>query len=296
MKKLLPILAVMMLAATGCLREGTEGCPACMNLVFTHAGTTAGFDSRIGNGVELQIYYGGVWHSTRIIPYERIANGRKYSFRKTKSERVQLIAFAVPHGGDERLIPQASEGMRFDEQSVRMADAVRSRAIEQILPKDGDIFVGILDIEEPFEKESTHEVPMRDVMCRVNVILEGAVQFHTMFPASEPSIGLLGTSRSMIVSNGQREATEVEVLSALTEEENNLETPVMRVLPSPDGVETLSVNFFKDRDVLAFPVFETDEIAEADKDITIIYRLSGTTLTITLEIDGWVVRTQTIQL
>lgn len=287
----------MTLAATGCLREGTEGCPACMNLMFTFAGTTAGYDSRIGNDVELQIYYGGVWHSTRLIPYERIAGGRPYNFRKTRSESIQIIAYAVPKGGNGGLIPQAAQGARFQEQVVRMADAaVRSRANECCVPKDGDIFAGVLDIEESYLVESTCEVPMKALTCRVTVMLEGAGLFFKKFPDADPSVGLQGTSREVFIYSGRREGKDVEVVSPLKRVDDNLETPVMRVLPSPDGIETLSVNFFRLGDELAFPVFRTAEVAEPDSDIIIIYRMGETEITITLEIDGWIVRTETVSI
>lgn len=296
MKKLFPILAVFALAASGCLREGTDGCPVCLSLTFAYNGTAQGFDDYIGNDVELQIYYDGVWNSTLTIPYERIAGGREYCFRRSISQQIGLIAYAVPAGGASGLIPAADGSVSFVSQGVVMPSA--ARALPVCLPAGGDLYSGVLEIGGQSGDGGSLVMMMADVFCRVDVIVENADIFHLRFPDAQPSVGLLGTTCSVTSHDGAPSGEEVETVSPLTENAaaNTLATGTMHILPSVDGQKTISVNIYRSEGQLAIPVFDSGELSLAGKDIVIIYRMEGSYVTVTLTVNGWDIRTETIPL
>ena len=287
-----------MLAATaaGCLREGTDGCPACMYLVFTHKGTTQGFDSEIGNDVRLQIYYDGVWHSSRTIPYSAIAGGRKYYFKKSTSQQVGLVAYAVPPGAGENIVPGASEGLRFTDQKVAMPSYTRT--LPQCAPYTEDLYAGVVSVIEPWDQETEHVVQMNNVFCGVTVIIKNAYLFRQHFPGVDPSLGLLGTARSATTHNGATDGEEVEIRSAFTYDQGSdrYTTAKMRVLPSPDGQKTLSVNIYEAPGQQTLPAFDSGELSVAAREVVITYDMGENSVTITLTVDGWDIRSETVPL
>lgn len=294
MKRLFPILAIIVFGAAGCLREGTDGCPDCISLTFAYGGTTQGFDDTIGNDVELQIYYGGAWNSTLAIPYELIAGGREYCFYPSDSQWLGLIAYAVPRGGDAGLIPTAGEGVSFTSQGFEMPSA---GAPSQCMPAGGDLYSAVLEIAEP-DRAGDLAMMMADVFCRVEVIIENADIFYARYPGAQPSVGLLGTTRSVTSHDGQPSGEEVEVVAPFTENAvtNTLATGTMHILPSVDGQKTISVNIYQSEGQLSIPVFDSGELSLAGKNIVIVFRMEANFVTVTMTVNDWDIRTATIPL
>lgn len=210
LKKSFPIiLAVLLLGLTSCLKEGTDGCDAGdgnLTLTFSHNGSVAELDGDIGNDIYLLFYKDGTLHSTLIVPFPSIEGGTPYQMQIPFTGQMDLVAFAVPQGGNTLNIPQPSAGARLSDLVIQLP-ATASPTYGDI----GELFMGRVSDQINETGTASYEVSMRSVVCKVKVNIIDADLYTGSYPGGDPSLEILGTVDKMNIdlqpAAGYSEAT-----------------------------------------------------------------------------------------
>lgn len=243
------------------------------------------YDSRIGNSVSLYIFKDKVLTFSRVIPYEEIKEGREYVIRKTEatSGNLDMVAWAVPAGGNNALIPVYAMGDKFEQQTVRLEAMTRADLYKPIL---GDRFLSTVEAVEKIDRPSSHTFQMQYGMCRirVNIIDETGVFAR---PGAAPCVLLDGVMSQM---NLQKkgvgpEATVETALSCESGDNINFSTGDFGVLPSADW-QTVSVRIVCAGEVVATLTVPKENLptgAKAGAYLIFEYRIDASEFLVTID-------------
>lgn len=310
MKRIFAIVITALLAFS-CTKEGVhDGCPGELALVFAHDGNVLGFDSEIGNDVLLRIYEDDEFHSARVIPYSQISGGQKYRILKDFSGKVDIVAWSLPSA---MTVTTAMEGLMAE--GGRYPDAhfdisgCQTRADNPLTlsPLSYPLYLGKVNLQgEDLMTNTTETVSLKDRTCKVNVQVNDAEAFASRY-SGKLGVGLEGTSCRISVNSYEAcydDERTPEIMADFVEESSRLTSGNMGVMPATlkaqgradNEKNTLRVNVYNDGDQAFY--IDTNEIAAAGKNITIIIRADQVNMDaqITVRINGYEVRTQTVQL
>ena len=283
MKTRILILIVLVTAVSCGIRDDLDDCPSgSLFFELDDPHSPGDFDSDIGNDVQLHIFGEDLFHSSIVIPYDRIRGGQFYTFRKPFTGKMNLIAYAIPDG-DPGSAPTPAPGDSYYEQIIRMEALSRSSGCS---PRLGSLYLGKINMDENTPEQSVHRVAMSPCFAKVTVLVMDAGSFSATFPGT-PSVGIEGTAQQFLVH--ERKASQaVEVHAVVTEENGIYTTGTLRVLPAPAPGRTLKVNLYHDGRLAMY--VDTEEEAAAGKEITI--KIYPHNLSAEIIVDGWTYKKQ----
>lgn len=273
-------------AASSCIRENTDGCPAKLSLIFEldDPYSAGNFDSDIGNDIELQLFRNDLYSDRITIPYSQIRNGRPYTFQKKCSDRVRIAAYALP-AGQSATIPSPGTGDSFYDQYIRMEQPVRTAAYA---PYGGTLYLGTTTIEGGSRSNNRYRVAMSPCFAKVIVLVVNAETF-VADPSRTLGIGIEGTAATMRIHD-RSTSSAIEVRTVLKVENEVFTTGQMRILASETPGQNLKVNLYNDDDLLMYVLTEHEAVAGKE----IIIKINPGDLTAEITIDGWTYKTQVV--
>lgn len=243
MKRLILLLVLAATILTSCTKEDTDGCAAMRNLLFTHYceyDSDESFDNWIANDVFLCIYKDKTLRHTELIPYERIKNGKIYSYPKRYDGDIDIVAWAVPARSPYHDVPDFVLGEHFDSKFLEMQPRTRATRYESF---DDNIYLGVESLtDDDITVETTHNIRMINSACQVLVTLEDPSDYFND-PKKELHVLVEGVmSRMNLNYRGFGEQAEVHKNMHL-ESAGLRSTGYFGVLPSADD-QTVDVSVY----------------------------------------------------
>lgn len=153
---------MLLLALTGCLEEGIDGCPDNIRLTFLHGDSSERFDREIGNDVQLFLYQDDHLYSATRIPYEQIKGGKEFIMKKEVTGDMDIVAWAVPTGEENvEELPGLEKSATRSGQNIIMD-------IENGYHKSlGHLYLGTVEYKDTdITKESVFNVSMINSICQ----------------------------------------------------------------------------------------------------------------------------------
>jgi len=277
--KKITLLSIVLIALTGCLEEGIDGCPSYLRLTFLHDNSAEEFDRIIGNDIHLMIYKDDVLESIRIIPYEEIADGREHRIRKTVSGTIDVVAWASPVS-DPNVEPLPEYSV-WDKKSSAVLQAKPATRAREYLSM-GSIYLGV----ETFQDNDI----TREVVCPVSLI--NCISKVTVSVFSDEGFGGENAEENMRIElSGSKNGMDLnfqpigeDAMISASLEYNDVkgcfESGQQGLLPSADD-QYLTVHGYRG-ETLSF-IVRTDLQARPGSVFNIeIYRK-----TVMIEVDGW---------
>lgn len=213
------------------------------NLLFSHHceyDPDKSFDNWIANDILLCIYKDKTLRHTELIPYERIGNGKAYSYPKRYGGNIDIVAWAVPARSPYHQVPDFVLGEHFDSKFLEMQPRTRAARYESF---DDNIYLGIESLaDDDITVETTHEIRMISGPCQVSVAIEDPSGYFND-PDKELHVLVEGVmSRMNLTYKGMGE--QAGVYKGLHLESTGLHsTGYFGVLPSADD-QTVDVSVY----------------------------------------------------
>ena len=236
---------------TGCLKEGDSGCPADMRLSFRledayEAGT---YDTRIANDVLLYIFRDKRCVESILIPYAEIQSEKEYVIRKNELYgSLDLVAWAVPAGVDDQLIPAFENGKNLGDCRLELNALTR---VEDYEPYVCDLYLGRVSTNETIDVETSHKVDMIHSSCRVEVnVIDVGTSLSS--GAADPKVCVYGSMHQMDMDkNGMGNVACVNTsLGCPSGDGTSYSTGRFGILPSTSE-QVLSVEIYNGSQLLA---------------------------------------------
>ena len=299
MKKRLLILFTI-LTAFGCTKEITDGCPVGISVIFTHRGVPADFHTKIGNDVLLHVYEDGLLkQAPKLIGYEELQSGEPYYIGKKTTAKMDIVAWAVPRGGDSRLMSQSSDHTGYADAYFELPVVSRNNTVCDY--GKSELFLGKVNLDGSASGElSVHNVPMTNTMCHVTVKIIDPENYSAQYK-EQPVAEVEGSSSRFTVHTVAPSGNPALVRSAMTVQDGMLATNRMGILPSSldenNNAGRLKINLYNGDDKIYY--LDTGEVSEPDKNIIVLLNMKEGYANITvdmLDVGAWKVKVQLVQI
>lgn len=277
MKKILQLTLFSVFLFVSCISDNMDDCVVMRTLVFKHHclyDSNESFDQWVGNDVMLYVFQDKVLKMREIIPYERIKDGKPYSYPKHYGGDIDIVAWSVPKGSTTA-IPQYGYGDLFSEQYVMHEEGTDNYNAFPI-----DLYLGVDSLNnDVVTMPTTHLVRMIHCANLINITIndpEGVMQAFT-----ENYVSVSGVMEQMNLHYdgcGQR-----AVIRESVEGSRSFETGYFGVLPSA-GNQTLSFALYGDGQPLAIITTDMKAMPGGRMELTINL---GVSVSITVNDAGW---------
>jgi hypothetical protein len=239
------VCAISFLSSCSLVDDELNNCPADMELSFRIDDLYEGgnFDERVGNDVLLYIFKDNVCVERIIVPYNEIAQGKRYVIRKSEqiSGNLQMVAWAVPGGRNANELPSWQIGAPLGSTDISLETLGNTGYYSAVSNR---LYLGTLSVNEKLSEPTSHSIGMNYSYCRVEVHVTEPTGSILNVPEGA-SIHVLGSKAGMNMQLHGTGSNAIVVTKLDNPEKDGVRFTTGRfgIFPSAEG-ETISVEIF----------------------------------------------------